>query len=388
MKDKIHKLYENYDNYLEKNILYRRFKHKELIPILKKHTDFFEITEIGKSFENREILNLKIGEGKTQILLWSQMHGNEPTATLALLDIFNFFEKKNNFDEFDDIRKSILKNCSLNFIPLLNPDGAEYFIRRNAQAIDLNRDALRNSAPESMILKSAIENIKPEFGFNLHDQELYYGVENTGKPTSMAFLTPSFNFEKTVDTNREKSMKVIAGIANMLQNYIPNQIAKYSDAYMPTAFGDFIQKQGTSTILIESGFYENDIERQYIRKLNFISIIFSLYSIANKTYENEKIADYQKIPMNNRDAFFDYLIKNVTIIKNDKSYIADIGISREKSDKENFTDYITNYVIWDIGDLSQYSGHTIIDYDFNELIDYDNKITKYEDAYWLIRFFM
>jgi len=378
----IHKIFDNYQKYLEITILHRRFEHKDLIIQLKKHINNFEINEIGKSFENREILKLKIGEGKTQILLWSQMHGNEPTATLALLDIFNFLESN---DEFDIFRQTILKNCTLNFVPLLNPDGAKYFIRRNAQGIDLNRDAIRNSAPESLILKSQLYEIKPEFGFNLHDQELYYGVADTGKPTSMAFLTPSYNYEKEINTSRQNSMKVIVTMTDMLQKYIPNQIAKYSDAYMPNAFGDFIQKSGTSTILIESGYYQDDKERQFIRKLNFVSILQALYSIANKTFEQQKLENYQKIPMNNRDAFFDYLLKNVTIVKNNKSYIVDIGISRNKSDKESFTDYINEYVIWDIGDLSQFWGHKTIDFKHKELIDYENKIKKYNNADFILK---
>lgn len=382
MEKFINNLFLKYNNYLNKNILHRRFKHadlaKELIGLSKK----FEVKVIGKSFRNRKIFSIKIGTGPTKILLWSQMHGNESTATLALLDIFNFLSDD---DEFNSFRKEIFEKCTLVFIPMLNPDGAEYFIRRNAQHIDLNRDAERLSAPESQILKKIRDEINADFGFNLHDQELYYGVANTGKPSTLAFLAPSFNIEKEINPTREKSMQIIAGFNEMLQNYIPQHIAKYSDTYMSNAFGDSMQKLGTSTILIESGYYKNDNERQIVRKFNFLCLIQAFYSIATYSFQKFSIADYEKIPANNKDAIFDYLIKNVTIVNKFGKYIADIGICRDKSDKENFTDYIKNYLIWDIGDLTNFSGHNIFDFYNKELIDNEENIKKFSNADFLIQ---
>ena len=39
-------------------------------------------------------------------------------------------------------------------VPMLNPDGAERYARRNAQAIDINRDALQLATPEGRLLKA------------------------------------------------------------------------------------------------------------------------------------------------------------------------------------------------------------------------------------------
>jgi len=367
---------KNYNQFYEKRITERRFKHKDLIPLIHNLESFFEIKKIGESFENREIFRIKVGTGKTKILLWSQMHGNESVATLAILDILNFFKNEDN-------RKQI-KDISLYFIPMLNPDGAELFKRRNAQDIDLNRDALRQSAPESKILLEQISELKPEFGFNLHDQEIYYGVENHSNNTNIAFLAPAYNFEKNINESRKKSMQVIAKMNNRLQEIISNCVAKYSDAFMLNAFGDNIQKLGTSTILIESGFSKDDNERQFIRKLNFISIIEAIYSIANKSYENENIENYFKIPANIKDDFFDFLIKNVTIEKNNKKYNTDIGISRNKTDKEDFTDYEKEFLIWEIGDLSSFKGFEEIDFEGKIINDDKGSIMKMKKADFLL----
>src|SRR5690606_10209385 len=100
----------------------------------------------------RSIQMLKAGKGSTGVLLWSQMHGDEPTATMAIFDILNFLEARN--DGLDALRNRILEKTTLYFLPMLNPDGAEKYERRNAQGIDLNRDAAYLQAPESNILKN------------------------------------------------------------------------------------------------------------------------------------------------------------------------------------------------------------------------------------------
>ncbi|GAH27551.1 unnamed protein product, partial [marine sediment metagenome] len=58
-----------------------------------------------------------------------------------------------------------------------------------------------------------------------------------------------------------------------IQKYAPGQVGRYNDDFEPRAFGDNIQKWGTSTILIESGGFQNDTEKQEIRKLNYVSIL-------------------------------------------------------------------------------------------------------------------
>ena len=49
---------------------------------------------------------------------------------------------------------------------MLNPDGAERFQRRNAQSIDINRDALRLQTPEGRTLKAVRDRFQPRIGFN------------------------------------------------------------------------------------------------------------------------------------------------------------------------------------------------------------------------------
>ena len=41
------------------------------------------VEEVGASFLGRSIQMLTLGNGESKILLWSQMHGDEPSATPA-----------------------------------------------------------------------------------------------------------------------------------------------------------------------------------------------------------------------------------------------------------------------------------------------------------------
>ena len=148
----------------------------------------------GYSIEGREIKLIRIGSGPINVLAWSQMHGDESTATMALLDLLKFFTIEN--DKFSDVKKFIIENVSFYFIPMLNPDGAENYTRQNEMDIDLNRDASRLQFPESKILKSVQESIKPIFSFNLHDQSTRYTVGDSYKVATIAFLAPAFNYEK------------------------------------------------------------------------------------------------------------------------------------------------------------------------------------------------
>lgn len=351
------KILEHYSDFSEKSILNRFIKHRTIVPLIKKRTngEVFEVSEIGHSLENRILYLLKYGNGKTKILVWSQMHGDEPTATAAIFDIFNFLENS----VFSAEQKLISEKCTVYFVPMLNPDGAEVFKRRNAADIDINRDALALQTPEGKSLMQFCKQIKPDFAFNLHDQEIYYSAGDTKYPAVLSFLAPAFDPQKTCNTSRENSMKLIAALNRMLQNYIPNRIGRYSDDYIPSAFGDAVQKCGTSTILIESGGFYNDTEKQFVRKMNVLSLLTAFKTIALNTFNDENIDDYLKIPLNKKNKLFDVIIKNITLKFNDFTLTADIGIRQKMIVFDNLNS--SKWLIEDIGDLKNFNAYTEID---------------------------
>jgi Zinc carboxypeptidase len=349
-------LFDKHENFKEKTLTKRRFKHKDIVPLIERLP--FEVQKVGKSFEERYIYQIKLGSGKTKILLWSQMHGDEPTATMALFDIFKFFESEN--DGFDALRETILKNCTLYFVPMLNPDGAERYQRRTATDIDMNRDALRFQTPEGALLKQLQEELRPEFSFNLHDKNTKYSAGASEKQATISFLPTSYNFEKDWNPTRTRAMQVICKMHETLHQFIPGHLGRWNDDHEPRAFGDNIAKWGSSLILIESGGYKDDIEKQFIRKLNFVAILTGLQAIAEKSYKKYKLKTYEAIPNNDR-YIFDLLIRNAEFVQDGKTITKDIGINLSEKNINNATDFVLSSVIEDLGDLSTFWGLKEID---------------------------
>ncbi len=349
----IKKLWESYPEFKEESLENRRFNHKDIQPLIQKLKDneMFKVQKVGESIEGRDLHLISAGSGDIDVFLWSQMHGDESTATMALFDIFNYL----NSEKFKAENNKLLSRIKLHFLPMLNPDGAEVFQRRNTLGIDVNRDALRLQSPEGRTLKRIRDSLDADFGFNLHDQSKYYNAESTHNPATISFLAPAYNYEKDVNEVRGNAMKLIVAMNRELQNLIPGQVAKYNDDFEPRAFGDNIQKWGTSAILIESGGFLNDPEKQEIRKLNFIAILTALNSIASGSYENEKIEDYQEIPEND-SKLFDLKLTGLQYELLGDNYILDLGINhQEVSGGQN--KYYYRSQISDQGDLSTNFGY-------------------------------
>lgn len=352
-------LYKNYRLYHIPSLDRRRIKYADIEPHLGRIASLpgVEVMKVGESVQHRDINLVKIGRGSKRVMLWSQMHGDEATATRALFEMFDFLTAD---DQFNEYREEILRETTIYVIPMLNPDGAEIFERRNALSIDINRDALRQISPESKILKAVRDQYQPRFGFNLHDQSVYYNVPYTSKTASISFLAPTYNYEKEVNDVRGDAMKLIVSMNRMIRQFMPGHVGRYDDEFEPRAFGDNIQKWGTSTILIESGGLKDDPEKKQLVKMNFVAILFALGKISDGSYADESIEKYYDIPENDRQ-LFDLIIRNGEVIKHGVQYKMDIGIFiQEKIDEQTGVIYPTS-VIDDLGDLSTFFGYEELD---------------------------
>lgn len=341
----------NYDQFKEASITHRRFKHQDIQPLIErlKGEEGFRVKKLGESIEGRSISIVSIGSGETSVLLWSQMHGNEPTATMAIMDIFNFFQEEAGFEE---LKARIKQDLTLHFIPMLNPDGAERYQRRNANGVDLNRDALRLQNPEAQILKHIRDSLDADWGFNLHDQGKYYAAGPTEYTASISVLAPAFNYNKDINGNRANAMQLIGVMHEVLQAHIPNRIGRYNDDFEPRAFGDNIQKWGTRTILIESGGYPNDPEKQVLRKMNFLILMEAFSAISDEAYRDIPLRVYESIPFNSYNHLHDLILRKVPVPKDGQTYTLDLGIRRFEVEYEKNSKYFLRSSIQDIGDLS------------------------------------
>ncbi|WP_036154376.1 M14 family metallopeptidase [Maribacter forsetii] len=373
-------LYDTYENYKEGSIGKRRIKRTDIQPLIDNLSanSKFKVHTVGKSIGGKDLSLISIGKGETDVFLWSQMHGDEPTATQAIFDILNFFDSP----DFKKEKEAILANLTVHFLPMLNPDGAELYQRRNLLGIDINRDALRLQSPESQTLKRVRDSLDADFGFNLHDQSTYYNAERTEKPATISYLAPAYNYEKDINETRGNAMKIIVFMNDILQKYAPGQVGRYNDDFEPRAFGDNIQKWGTSTILIESGGFPEDVEKQEIRKLNYTSILSAIYTIAQKSYEAIDIDEYEKIPENDRK-LFDLKIVGVNYELMGNTYKIDIGMNQIEVDYPDHNSFWYSSRILDQGDLSTYYGYETLDatgYTIKQAKVYPKTLNNFNDV--------
>jgi hypothetical protein len=337
----IQSILANHQGIIEKTLKDRFFKHEQVVELLEKLPIEFEVEELGKSAQDRSINLVKWGNGKTKVFLWSQMHGDEATGTMALFDLFNFLQSDN------PLVKLLAENCKLFIIPMVNPDGAAAFTRRSSQLIDINRDFLQEATPEASILKKCRNDIEPEFGFNLHDQITLWSVTGSLKPATLSFLAPSYDADLSINETRKKAMLVIADMFNDMDQILPQHIGLFKDEYEPRAFGDNFQAAGTSTILIEAGGYASDFEKQEIRAYYFSAMLTGLKAIASKSYEKQTLDNYFHIPKNNKEIFH-VLIHHVQLHGIEVS----IGINYDEYPIPDGGGTYKVYVVQDLGDLS------------------------------------
>ena len=344
-------------HFLEPNLTGKYVHLDTILPVLDKYKLVFETTEIGKSVEQRSIVQVKIGTGKSKILIWSQMHGNEPTTTKGLFDFFNFLAS--DLDLADKIKERYTLLC----IPILNPDGAYAYTRENGNKVDLNRDALVATQPEMRLLRTIYDTYQPDFCYNLHDQRTIFGTDGFKLPATISFLAPSFNIKREFNDVRLKAVTVINRMNRALQQYIPNQVGRFDDSYNVNCTGDYFITNRTPTILFEEGHFQNDYNREESRKFVFIALLNSFLVTDENEVETDNLHDYLKIPQNNK-CFFDFIYKNVKIIDNKNEKIINFAAQYQEVLVANEIHF--EAVVSKISDLENFSGH--VEYDCKAML--------------------
>ena len=354
-------LEQMFQQYKEQSIQGRYITLENIEPLLQKLNSNNQVSVIGKSVLEKPIYKYQIGAGETRIFLWSQMHGNESTTTKALFDFLNLL----NSDS--ELANKLLNTFTFCCIPILNPDGAALYTRENANKIDLNRDSQNLTQPESNVLRETFESFKPHYCFNLHDQRTIFGVGSTGKPATLSFLAPSYNEEREINESRLKAINLIAGINDVLQQYIPGQVGRFDDSFNINCIGDTFQYLGIPTVLFEAGHFPNDYQREETRKYVFMALVSSFTILSENDIVSNGINKYLNISQN-KVVFYDLMYKNIKINYDGIEKITNFAAQY----KEELVDgqICFNAYISQIGDLENHFGH--IEYDAEEALYQDD----------------
>jgi len=304
-------------------------RHLELVDAIRdlqaRHPRRLHVEELGRSVQGRSIHLLTLGRGPRRILLWSQMHGDEPSATPALLDLAGFL-----LASPDPAATALLDAVTLLLVPMLNPDGAEHYERRNAQAIDINRDALQLSTPEGHLLKEVRDRFEPELGFNLHDQNRRTTVGESGRLATVALLAVAGDPEGTLTAGRARAKRVCSALVRMLERFVPGGISRYDEDWNPRAFGDNLTAWGTPVVLVESGGRPPGWRWEDLTRLNFVALLGVLSRLAVDDLAGVDPGVYEALERNQDGRFVDVLVSGGQVWQPDAGppYRADVAFDR------------------------------------------------------------
>jgi hypothetical protein len=326
-----------------------------------RYPGLFSIAEEGVSAEGRKIPLLVLGRGPETVLLWSQMHGDEPTATSALLDVLEHLGRTRE----TPATRQLLSRLTLAIIPMLNPDGAERTRRTNAQGIDVNRDALRLETPEGRFLKSVRDRLKPSVGYNLHNHDTNVTAGKHGGQVAISLLSVPYDDAFTVNEGRRTTMRMAVLVRRLLEPWAKDRIARYDMDYTARAFGDALTRWGTATLLIESGGYGGPDEANTLVRLNFVALLGTLHALADGSLARVDEGAYDAIPLNTRGRLFDVVVRGARVVSGAglPPYLADVGLNLAP-EGPRFTGPAPHEPrggVQEVGDLTEFLGKTEID---------------------------
>jgi hypothetical protein len=269
-----------------------------------RHRGRLALEEVGRSVQGRPIHLVTLGTGPRKILLWSQMHGDEPSATPALLDLADTLLA---WDAPEP--RALLDGLTLLMVPMLNPDGAERYGRRNAQAVDVNRDALSLTTPEGRVLKAVRDRFQPELAFNLHDQNRRTTVGDTAVLATISLLAVSGDREGTLTPGRARAKRVCSAVARALEPFVPGGIGRYDEDWNPRAFGDNVTAWGTPVVLIESGGVPPGRALADLTRLNYVALLTALDGLVRDDLAAETPDLYEGLKRNEENLWTDVLLE-------------------------------------------------------------------------------
>lgn len=108
------------------NAVYKYSQFTRDIKIMQqRYPELIKTEKLGKSVDNRDIILLKVGKGKTNVVLWGGLHAREIASTPILMKLIETYCKGyyNNLKIDGYHIKELLDKVTFYIIPLANPDG-------------------------------------------------------------------------------------------------------------------------------------------------------------------------------------------------------------------------------------------------------------------------
>lgn len=332
--------------------------------ILAKGTVPVARERLGESFEGRPIELLTLGDGPKRAMMWSQMHGDEPTHTSVLLNLLQLLTSG------DAAAKRLLSGLTIGMILPLNPDGAERNTRYNAQGIDNNRDAMAFATNEGRAFRKAIQGFKPDYGFNLHNQRHRIAVGTPPAPAAVSLLVPPLDNEDTQTEGVIEANRVAATFCERVRDHCGGRVSRYDADFMARAFGEWVQRQGVSVILVEAGGWP-DGQFKVLEEVHFAAFVQTLEAIAvtalgeSGGLEACDPASYLTLPRSSPYLMFDLLVSGAGVAElpagSGEAVIVEAALGIDCPHRKAAVEAFHSGRVTGVGDLHENGGLTVIE---------------------------
>jgi hypothetical protein len=186
---------------LEKNNYQKLTSYEVLtdyIQQLDEESDLLKVETIGQSVQGRNLYAVKFStsefgkdKSKLKVLFFAQQHGNEQSGKEGALLLAETLLKPENRYLFEKIDFAI--------VPQMNPDGSEANTRRNGNNMDLNRNHMILTEPETQALHRLFEKYMFEVSMDVHEYSPYseewekYGYRKNADVTLGATTNPNIS---------------------------------------------------------------------------------------------------------------------------------------------------------------------------------------------------
>jgi hypothetical protein len=233
--------------------------------------------------------------------------------------------------------------------------------RFNAQGVDINRDWRRQATPEGRALLRAAKILKPQFAFNLHNQNARTCVGRPPRPAAVSVLAPAPDASRKETPSWRAAKQMCSCFVEAVRPHAEGMISRYDDEYEPRAFGDGIQSLGVSTMLVEAGGWpEADIEP--MTRLHFHGMLNTIHAIATDRYRSADVQIYDDLPESNQSRLSDCLITKANVLdaRAAEPFVVDLLVDQSHTGRLARTTR-RDGTITDIGDLPGISARLTID---------------------------
>jgi hypothetical protein len=288
---------------LEKNNYQKLTSYDELTTFvyqLEKSSELVSVEVIGKSVEGRNLYALKFSASefgkdtsKIKVLIFAQQHGDEQSGKEGALLLASELIKPE--------LAGMLKNIDFVLIPQMNPDGSEIDTRFNANGMDLNRNHLILTEPETIAMHKLFNEFHFEATMDVHE---YY-------PYTEDYLQYGYikYYDEQVGTTTNPN------ISERIRNFSNAEYLPFIESYLSErnfTFHNYIPGGPPEINLIRYSTYDINDGRQSLGVQNSFSFIQEGKNGKDSIVNIQKRAEGQASGMM---GFLEFVYSNKDIIK-------------------------------------------------------------------------